>query len=412
MAMRSPAGFISAFFDPLKNPDAPTSPAATAGEESASVSFTAPANVGGSAITAYFAVSNPSQITGTAATSPVTVSGLSSSTSYTFNVWALNSYGPGVFSAATGGITPTPAPRGLFGAGTNSVDAYSSIISYITLSTTGNATSFGSLVSINANSAEACASTTRCVWGGSNSGDQIFYVTFATLGNTTSFGNFLGGNTRVQIGAANNATRGLFAFGQGDASFYDQVTYITIATTGNTVLFGTASPARRGNPSGVMSSTRAVFGGGEIDNGGGDFDLGTASMVYVTTATTGNATSFGSLSTATTGLGNGASNATRGLIKLGRSDGPAYAKTAMTQYITIATTGSAINFGNLSSSKMNTAGCSSTTRAVFGGGTSTVVTNAIDYFTISTTGNSATFGQLTSATNQAGSSSSANGGTQ
>lgn len=411
MPLRPPAGFIRPGFDPLKNPNAPTSPSATAGEESASVSFTAPANVGGSAITAYYAVSNPGQITGTAATSPITVSGLSSSTSYTFNVWALNSYGPGVWSSATGSITPTPAPRGLFAAGENSIGT-SNVISYITVSTTGNAASFGT-ISSTMNSGQACGSTTRCVFGGANSGAQISYVTFATQGNTTNFGNFLGGSTRVQISAANNATRGLFAFGQGESLYFSQITYITIATTGNSIAFGNASFGRRQNPSGVMSPTRAVFCGGEIDNGGGDFDLGTASMDFVTTATLGNTSNFGSMSTATRNLGNGASNATRGLIKLGQGDGPSYTITSTVQYITIATTGSATNFGNLSTNLHRTAGVSSTTRAVFGGGAgSTGQVNTISYFEISTTGNATSFGQLTSVLSQAASSSSANGGTQ
>ena len=59
MSMRRPAGFISAFYDPLKNPNAPTSATASAGDASADVSFTAPSDVGGSAITGYGAISTP-----------------------------------------------------------------------------------------------------------------------------------------------------------------------------------------------------------------------------------------------------------------------------------------------------------------------------------------------------------------
>jgi len=111
MSMRYPAGFISAFYNPLKNPDAPTIGTATAGNTTASVTFTAPSNVGGGAITGYTVISSPSSITGTGASSPITVSGLSNGTAYTFKVLATNSYGPSPLSAVSNSITPNePAP--------------------------------------------------------------------------------------------------------------------------------------------------------------------------------------------------------------------------------------------------------------------------------------------------------------
>jgi hypothetical protein len=115
--MRYPAGFISAFYDPLKNPDAPTIGTATGGLGSASVAFTAPANVGGSAITSYTAVSTPSGFTGTAASSPITVSGLAESTAYTFKVFATNSYGSSALSGASNSATTLPAIGGAYSGG-------------------------------------------------------------------------------------------------------------------------------------------------------------------------------------------------------------------------------------------------------------------------------------------------------
>lgn len=117
MSMRYPAGFISAFYNPLKNPDAPTIGTATGGLGSASVTFTAPSNVGGSAITSYTAVSTPGGFTGTAASSPITVSGLAGSTAYTFNVFATNSYGPSALSAASNSATTLPAIGSAYGGG-------------------------------------------------------------------------------------------------------------------------------------------------------------------------------------------------------------------------------------------------------------------------------------------------------
>jgi hypothetical protein len=117
MSMRYTAGFISAFYNPLKNPDAPTIGTATG----ASVTFTAPANIGGSAITAYFAIATDSssgaQFTGTAASSPITVSGLTVGNTYTYRVYAVNSYGPSSLSAASNSTVATPVIGQALGGG-------------------------------------------------------------------------------------------------------------------------------------------------------------------------------------------------------------------------------------------------------------------------------------------------------
>ena len=83
-------GFINQ--DGLNAPDSPTSVSAAGGEAEATVSFTAPSNVGGAAVTGYVATSNDG-ICATGASSPITVSGLSNGTAYTFRVWALNAFG-------------------------------------------------------------------------------------------------------------------------------------------------------------------------------------------------------------------------------------------------------------------------------------------------------------------------------
>jgi hypothetical protein len=87
-------------------PAAPTIGTATAGNASASVAFTAPANIGSSAITSYTATSSPGAFTGTGASSPVTVSGLTNGTAYTFTVQATNGAGTGPASAASNSVTP------------------------------------------------------------------------------------------------------------------------------------------------------------------------------------------------------------------------------------------------------------------------------------------------------------------
>jgi hypothetical protein len=88
------------------NPGAPTIGTATAGDASASVTFTAPTNNGGSAITSYTVTSSPGSLTGTGASSPITVSGLTNGTAYTFTVTATNATGTGPASAASNSVTP------------------------------------------------------------------------------------------------------------------------------------------------------------------------------------------------------------------------------------------------------------------------------------------------------------------
>ena len=76
----------------LTVPDMPTIGSAIAANNSSAVSFTAPSDIGGSPITSYVAKSNlGTTITG--ATSPITFTGLTNGTAYTFTVAALNAQG-------------------------------------------------------------------------------------------------------------------------------------------------------------------------------------------------------------------------------------------------------------------------------------------------------------------------------
>lgn len=91
-----------------RSPGAPTIGTATDATGGAvSVTFSAPSCTGSNAITGYTATSTPSCITGTAASSPVTVSGLVNGTAYTFKVKATNGAGTGPESAASNSATPT-----------------------------------------------------------------------------------------------------------------------------------------------------------------------------------------------------------------------------------------------------------------------------------------------------------------
>ena len=91
-------------------PLAPTIGTVTVSGLTASVPFTGPADFGDAAISTYTATSNPGGITASNASSPISVSGLSANTSYTFTVTATNSYGTSNASSASNSITTASVP--------------------------------------------------------------------------------------------------------------------------------------------------------------------------------------------------------------------------------------------------------------------------------------------------------------
>ena len=404
MPLRPPAGFISAFYDPLEVPDAPTIGTATAGDEQASVTFTAPSNAGGSAITQYTAVSTPEQLFAQGSASPLTVTGLTNGTAYTFRVWALNSYGPSPYSAASGSVTPAAA-RGLFGGGFASGDEVN-VIDYVTIDTTGNATDFGDLTAAKSLPG-ACASTTRAVWAGGADGSNVtvstmLYVTIASAGNSSSFGNL--SEARRALSGCNSSTRGVFSSGLNSdlsPSQRNTIDYITIASTGNATDFGDLTIQVYETAS-CSSPTRGICAGGFDSNGAVTNVIG-----YITIASAGNATDFGDLTVARRGI-SGMSSSTRGVF----GGGSTGSDSNVIDYITIASAGNATDFGDLSVAIRLTGACSSNVRGLFGGGLWAITSAAIDYVTIASAGNATNFGDLSLARYNLAGCSSGNGGVQ
>ena len=87
------------------SPTAPTIGTATAGNGSASVTFSAP-SFSKLPVTSYTVTASPGGATGTGASSPITVSGLTNGTAYTFTVTATNGNGTSAASSASSSVTP------------------------------------------------------------------------------------------------------------------------------------------------------------------------------------------------------------------------------------------------------------------------------------------------------------------
>ena len=184
-----------------------------------------------------------------------------------------------------------------------------------------------------------------------------------------------------------NGGRGLH--GGGAAAPKDRIQYITIASTGDAIDFGDIVTGRE-NLGALSNGSRGVFAGGEYNR----------TIEYVTISTLGDSTDFGDLTSEFVSPRydvKGCCNGTRGVWQAGRyavADSPIC-------YITVASTGDATDFGDLSIDRQGGAALADSTRACFGGGQSgtspVVLSNVIDYVAFSTTGDAADFGDLTVA---------------
>ena len=259
-------------------------------------------------------------------------------------------------------------------------NVFSNVIQTVSIPTTGNATDFGDLTSAR-RSVGTCASKTRGVFAGSGliTSNVMDYIAFATTGNATDFGDLL--NTNRNVTGLSNLSRGVFGGGQdGGNNGVNTLQYITISTTGNTTDFGDLTVARYGM-GGMSGLSRGVFTGGQTGS-----SVGTRTNVqdYITIATTGNATDFGDMFSDGTFVAS-CSNGTRGITCGG------YYHETIIEYITIDTLGSAADFGDPFTGKYGRGAANNDTRAVFAGGNTT---NVIEYVTIDTLGNGTDFGDL------------------
>ena len=291
----------------------------------------------------------------------------------------------------------TGGTRGILYAGATS-GGRDNVIQFINVSTTGDAVDFGDATD-SCFTSGGCASRTRGVFHQSeNIYTELDFVTIASTGNATDFGdvsNSSGGSM------ASNSTRGIDFIG-GTVT----IESITIAQTGNSVDFGDKNYSANGTAS-CQSPTRAIVAGGYGPNPYPQFDT----IEFVTISHAGNATDFGNLTFGHSNVA-GCSNATRGLIAGGYTfPSPATTYYNTIEFITIASTGNASDFGDLTSTGTQPAGTSSPTRGVFSGRSDAGgEEDVIDYVQIMSTGNAIDFGNLLAGRRNIASASNGHGG--
>ena len=277
--------------------------------------------------------------------------------------------------------------RGIFMGGL--APAETTAIESITISTFGNAQDFGDLSEAK-RIGGAFSSSTRAVAAGGfldpANTNVMEYITIASAGDAKDFGDL--NNIKRSNGGLANSTRGI-SFGGTPVS---QIEFVTIASDGVRGHFGNlVSSPFSAQKYGSASSTRGLMAGGETPSQIKSIDL-------IMIASTGDAIDFGDLTDNTSGHC-AVSSPTRIVFVGGEQPSPVGFVNVM-EFVTIAALGNATNFGDLSSKRRQSGTASSSTRGIIAGGSNDTPSpntayNTIDYITIATTGDSQDFGDLT-----------------
>ena len=268
-----------------------------------------------------------------------------------------------------------------------SVPTGDSQISYITIPTQGNTIDFGSrtISGIGAN----VSSRTRGLAAQDTAPafvNTIDFITLSSTGNAQDFGDRTISTSRAR--GLSNQTRACWAGGFGPSpNVRNQIDYVAIASTGNAQDFGDLTGTREAPSGNVNSPTRGIFTGGDSAGDGSYAN----NIDFITIATTGNAQDFADLSIGR-GIAAGLSSATRGLIGTGQVS-PA-TTSATIDFLTIPTTGNAQDFGDCTIARYGRGSTTDCIRGVFAGGNGPALTNTLDYVNISTQGDAVDFGDI------------------
>ena len=291
--------------------------------------------------------------------------------------------------------------RGVFAAGVLTSGSESRTIDFINIASQGNAISFGEAFPQVESRVAGTGNAVRGLFAGTNDTDSheiIEYITTASAGDSIDFGNLSEG--RGTMGAAASSTRGIFMAGRSPNQ--NIIDYVEIMTTGNALDFGDCTEAAMW-VSCNNSTTSSIRMGGEAPSGPHRGRLDTIDFVIITSK--GDAVDFGNL-TLKRGETASCSSSTRGITA-----GGAPGSFSAIDFITMASEGNAIRFGDLTGRTTSiAAGVSNGTRGVIAGGYTSSSSNAIDFVLFSSTGNAQDFGDLTQARWSLGGASDSHGG--
>ena len=264
--------------------------------------------------------------------------------------------------------------------------AGSNVIQSVNISTTGNTSDFGDM-SINPLNPTIASDRTRLLSAGGfdnpSNVNTINFVTMTSSGGSNDFGDlpFI----RQNMAGGNSPTRSVFCNGSHSGS-HNTIVYVTTQSLGDAIDFGDSSQTRS-SARACASPTRMVIGGG------GDPQYNT--IDYITFSTTGNAADFGDLVNIKKYAAS-ASNAVRGLWANGNASDPSLVVYQVIDYVTIATLGNALDFGDMNYDESHGGAAASSTRFIHYGGTTSApnMVNNISYVQIMTTGDAVDFGDL------------------
>ena len=221
--------------------------------------------------------------------------------------------------------------------------------------------------------------------------NTIDYITISSTGNAIDFGDLL--FTSFINGSCSSSTRGLWT---GSRPSTNTINYVTISSTGNAQDFGDLTDPREG-AGGMGNATRGIFSGGGDQPAPGSFET---VMDYVTIAQTGNAVDFGDLTQARLFPG-GCSSSTRGVLiggYIAPGAGGDASRSNVIDFVTISTLGNAQDFGDMTAKGQAPTGTANAIRGVYSvSQNDSGVTTLLDYITIATTGNATHFGDMTQA---------------
>ena len=163
-----------------------------------------------------------------------------------------------------------------------------------------------------------------------------------------------------------------------------------IQSMGNSTVFGNLTSGNKWGSHAFSSTTRGLWAGGYLNSGPAFFNT----IEFVTIASNGNPIDFGDTTSQNYRSGC-CSSSTRGVIALGFV-APNFSKVNTIDFVTMASLGNATNFGDLFQTRANMSSASSPTRGFFAGGETPTYVNTIDFVTIASAGDASNFGDLNS----------------